>query len=133
MTDITVSRTDYVAENRSWLSGPHGTEPGTTPSITLDISKFTDARFADVIKSGVVVGKVTSTGLYGPYDDTASDGREVARFLLFNTVSRKPGQTKVGNAGVIHAFVNESKLPYASGVGGLDANAKADLKHLVLV
>lgn len=132
-TDITVTRTDYVSENRSWLQGPHGTEPGTTPSITLDLALFSDAKFADVIKSGCALAKVTATGLFGPYTAGASNGLETARALLFNTISRKPGQTRVADAGYIHGFVNDDKLPYTSGVGSLDADGKTDLKLIAFV
>lgn len=133
MTFIGVEKTDYTSENRAWLAGPHGTEPGTTPGVTLDLTKFSDVKFADVIKSGCVLGKVTATGKFGPYEAGASDGRETAVGLLMNTVNRKAGRTYEGNARVIHAFVNESRLPYTSGVGALDADGKADLKHLILV
>ena len=37
MTDISVQTTSFQVEKRSWLLGPHGTEPGATPSITLDV------------------------------------------------------------------------------------------------
>ena len=41
------------------------------------------------------------------------------------------GSTKVGGAGVVHAFVSESKLPFAASGAGtkgkLDAAAKVDL------
>jgi hypothetical protein len=40
MTDISVSRVSYQVEDRSWLLSPHGTDPGTTPSITLDLASF---------------------------------------------------------------------------------------------
>lgn len=132
MTFIGVEKTEYTSENRAWLAGPHGTEPGTTPSTTLDLTTFGDAKFADVIKSGCVLGKITASGKFGPYDPAASDGRQTAARLLFNTVNRKPGRQWEGNAGVIHAFINESKLPY-TGIGGLDTAAKTALKHLVLV
>ncbi|WP_311208731.1 MULTISPECIES: head decoration protein [unclassified Aeromicrobium] len=122
---------EYVAEQRAWLAGPHGMEPGTTPSTTLDLSKFSDAKFAEVIKSGCVLGKVTGTDTYGPYDPAATDGRATAVGLLVNSFSTVRNKAGRFNARVIHAFVNESKLPY-TGIGGLDADAKADLKHLIL-
>lgn len=121
---------DYVAENRAWLAGPHGVEAGTTPSVTLDLSKFNDAKFNDVVKSGCVLGKVTASGLFGPYDPAASDGRETAVGLLINSFS-KANKSGRFNARVIHAFINESKLPY-TGIGGLDAAAKVDLPHLIV-
>lgn len=132
MTYIGIEKTEYTSESRAWLAGPHGTEPGTNPGLTLDLTTFSDAKFADVVKSGCVLGKITASGKYGPYDPAASDGRQTASRLLFNTVNRKAGRTYEGNAGVIHAFVTESKLPY-TGIGGLDTAAKTALKHLILV
>lgn len=136
MDDITVVTTSYGSEDRTWLMGPHGVEAGTTPSTTLDLAKFNDAKFADDIKSGCVLGKVTATGLYGPYDPAAVDGRQTARRLLMNTYGRKAGDgaKRIADGGVIHAFVNVNRLPYVAGsIGGLDADAITDMRHLVVV
>lgn len=72
MTDISVLSTPYQVERRSWLLSPHGTDPGTTPSITLDVSAFTAAVHYPngYIPSGAPLGKITATGLYGPYNVT---------------------------------------------------------------
>lgn len=129
MTDISVTSTGYQVENRSWLISAHGTDPGANPSVTLDISKFTAGTHYPngYIPSGIALGKVTATGLYGPYDNTASDGRETAAGFLFSTLGVRTGQTKVGGALVIHGFVRESKLPFA-----IDAAGKTDLKSITL-
>lgn len=117
----------YEVENRGWLAGPHGTDPGATPSVTLDVTAFTlDAN--GNIPSGTVVGKITASGLYAPYDNAAVDGTEVAKGLLFNTESVRSGQTRATNAIVVHAFVEEDRLPAGSGI---DANAKTDLAHII--
>lgn len=132
--DIGVQSTQYQSEDRSWLLSEHGTEPGATPSVTLDISKFVAAtHFPNgFIKSGCALGKVTATGLFGPYDDTAVDGRQTATHLLFSEVrvTRQDGSnaTKVGGAGLKHGFVDPAKLPYSGTPGGIDANGQADLK-----
>ena len=125
MTNIAVSRTNYQVENRAWLASEHGTEPGANIGITLDISLFTEAtHYPDgYLRSGIVVAKVTATGLYGPYSNAASDGREVARGHLFASLPVK-GQTKVGGALFEHGFVTESKLPPNHG---LDSAGKTDL------
>ena len=133
MTDISVVTTQYQSENRSWLLSEHGTEPGTTPGVTLDISKFDSATHYPngYIPSGVVIGLITATGLYGPYDPDGADGRETATGILFGSLPVRTGSTKVGGAQVVHGFVDESKLPFASAAvgteGRLDAAAKADL------
>ncbi|WP_195166892.1 head decoration protein [Mycobacteroides abscessus] len=132
-TDISVRSSSYQVEDRSWLVGTHGVD--ITPGITLDITKFTKAtHFPNgYIPSGTAVAKVTATGLYGPYDNTANDGREVNAGLLFSSVravDTNTGNTlaKVGGARFVHGAVNTAKLPANSGV---DANGKADLPLIV--
>lgn len=135
MTDISVQTTSYQVEKRSWLASPHGTEPGTNPSVTLDVSAFTAATHYPngYLLSGIVLGKITATGLYGPYNDTLSNGQEVAAGILLASVKvpNLADTTKdVGAALLVHGFVNEAKLPIANGATGrgyIDANGKADL------
>jgi hypothetical protein len=69
MTDISVASTSYQVEKRAWLLSPHGTDPGTTPTITLDVSAFTAATHYPngYLLSGIVLGRITATGLYAPY------------------------------------------------------------------
>lgn len=79
---ITTSRS-YTAD-RAWLASLHGTDQ--TETITLDIAKFTKdthwvastdthQQYSRVL-SGVPVGKISASGLYGPYDPAAADGRQ---------------------------------------------------------
>lgn len=129
-TDISVTTTAYQVEDRSWLLSEHGTDPGTTPSITLDVSAFTAGTHYPngYIKSGTPLGKITATGLYGPYDNAAVDGRQTAEGLLFSSVKvPNPADTTVdvGGAMVVHGFVKLSRLPAAPV---LDAAGQADLK-----
>lgn len=72
MTDISVSTVSYQSDNRAWLLSPHGTDPGTTPSITLDVSAFSSTIHYPngYIPSGTPLAKITATGLYGPYSVT---------------------------------------------------------------
>lgn len=135
MTDISVVTTASQVENRSWLlSGPEGVGPGWTPSVTLDISKFVQGTHYPngYIPSGIILAKVTATGLYGPYDNTASDGREIEAGdrlgLLFGSLPVRPGATKVGGAIVVHAAVDAAKLPFQSGAGALSADARTGLR-----
>lgn len=130
MTDIAVSSTPYQVEKRGWLWGEHGTEPGANPSVTLDITKFTAGTHYPngYIPSGTVLGKVTATGKYGPYNDAASDGTQVAAGLLFSSV-KVPASTStpVGGALFVHGFVDPARLPFQSGTGSIDTNGRADL------
>ncbi|MEW5810272.1 MAG: head decoration protein [Actinomycetota bacterium] len=131
-SDITVHSSASQVDNREWLIGTHGVD--LTPGVTLDISKFTKATHYPngYVPSGTLLGKVTATGLYGPYDNAASDGREVAAGVLFSFVRAvdATGATlaKVGGAIFVHGAVKESKLPTNSGV---DSAGKTDLSKIV--
>lgn len=127
--DLTVQKTSYLAEDRGWLWGEHGTGPGDNPSIQLDLSLFTAGTHYPngYIPSGCVVGKVTASGLYGPYDSTASDGRQTAAGLLFDSEAVRTGQTRALNALFVHGFVDPARLPFQSGSGGISAAAKTAL------
>ena len=134
MTSIAVTSTTFQVENRSWLLSPHGTDPGTTPSVTLDVSKFTAGTHYPngYIPSGCLLGLITATGLYGPYDDAQTDGTQTAKGILFSSVTvinTANGQTlaKVSSGMLVHGFVSKSKLPFQSGKGFADANGIADL------
>nr|WP_239652137.1 head decoration protein [Mycobacterium sp. UM_NZ2] len=82
------------------------------------------------IPSGIVLGQISASKLYGPYDNGANDGRETAAGLLFSSVRAIDTATgnplaTVGGAKFVHGLVNEAKLPANSGI---DAAAKTDLK-----
>lgn len=136
MTDISVVSTAYQVEKRSWLLSPHGTDPGTTPSITLDVSAFTAATHYPngYLLSGIILGKITATGLYAPYVDAAVDGTGTAAGILFSSVKIPDTAVltrDVGGALFVHGFVRTTKLPIANGATGggfIDANGKTDLK-----
>ena len=141
MTDISVSTASYQVEKRSWLLSPHGTDPGTTLSGTLDVSALTAATHYPngYVPSGLVLGVITASGLYGPYDDTATDGRQTAAGILFGSVKvpNVADTTKdVGIGVLVHGFVKISKLPIANGATGrgyIDANGQTDLKLIHFV
>jgi hypothetical protein len=140
MTDIGVFSQPFQAEDRSWLLSEF--EDAYCPGLTLDISKFTQAtHYANgFIPSGTVLGLVTATGLYGPYDDTAADGRQTATGILVGSVRAiNPlggALAKVGGAQVVYnAVVSVARLPFnstnaATGRGYIDAAGQTDLKFL---
>ncbi|WP_328403935.1 head decoration protein [Streptomyces sp. NBC_00390] len=108
-----------VTANIEWLGGRHGTDD--TDTITLDIAKFTtgihytpstDSRQPySLFKSGVPVGKITASGLYGPFDKAATDGRQVlAGFVMAETLFA-PTATKIPAALLWHGIVRVAKVP----------------------
>jgi hypothetical protein len=140
MTNIGVFSKPYQTEDRSWLLTE--LEDAFKLSGTLDITTLTKAtHYANYyVPSGLVVGKVTASGLYGPYDDTAVDGRQTAvGYLASATLVVDPTYTalaKVG-IGIIAAFaaVSIARLPFnsgnaATGRGYIDAAGQVDLKNI---
>ncbi len=138
--DISVVSEGFVGnEDRRWLGARMGAD--VCRSITLDPSTFEDGHISDkgAIPSGTLLGMITATELYGPYDEDADDGRDVCAGLLFNTTS--VGQKLVGIAVDLSAaapvgaplfwtgIVKQSFLPEFDGTtaGEVDAGARADL------
>ena len=130
MTDISVSTTSYQVEKRGWLWGPHGTDPGMTPSVTLDFTKFTAGTHYPngYVPSGCVLGKITASGKFGPFDPAATDGRQTAAGILFSSL-KVPADTAtpVGGAMLVHGAVDPARLPFQSGIGSLTAAARTSL------
>lgn len=121
--DLSVKTEVFGQDNQSWLAAAHGTDMGQ--GITLDTSAFTaGTHYPDgFFKSGIPLGKITATGLYGPYNDAAADGTEVCKGLLLTPV-KAPAATTTDVQGVLfdHGAVVEANLPIA-----INANGKADL------
>jgi hypothetical protein len=117
MTDYSVLNVSYGVEKRSWLLSEHGTEFAIP--VTLDVSKFTaNTHYPQgSILSGLVLAKVTASGLYAPYTSGASDGTQNPVGILFGSLRaiRADGSTstKVSGALLVHGFVNTLKLPIA--------------------
>lgn len=112
-------------EDQSWLGSAHGTE--STESITLDASAFIGTFTDGIIPSGVVLGKITATGLYGPHDSDNADGTEVAVGLLFTTIDTKEGDVDSPAALFTHGKVKVDNLPTDHG---LDVAAAAQMEHI---
>ena len=119
--DPTIKISTFGSDSKAWLGSKHGHD--TAESITLDPALMLAAFPDGEIPSGVVLGKVTATGRYGPYSNAAVDGREVARGHLLERRKVTVGQN-AGGALLWHGQVVEGKLPTGHG---LDAAGKADL------
>jgi hypothetical protein len=121
----------FSQDKRDWLAGDHGTDIAL--SVSLDVTKFTaGTHYPDgYIKSGIPLGKITTGGKFGPYDDAASDGRQTLVGFLFTGVEvvTRRGATLSSAVGsmLVHCAVRESKLPVA-----VDAAGKVDLASRVI-
>ncbi|MFF3565359.1 head decoration protein [Streptomyces sp. NPDC002574] len=121
MTVQPVTTTQSLTADRSWLASLHGTRD--VDSITLDLSTFVSGTHympsADTnvpysrLLSGLPVGKITASGLYGLYATGAADGRQNLAGFIFAEVLFAPAQTKVGAALLWHGSVKTAKLPVA--------------------
>lgn len=119
-----VKTTDSVLEDRSWLGSAHGTD--STQTGTLLVSAFTKATHypAGTIKSGTALGRITASGLLGPYDNAASDGRQTLVGFLFNSEKVRDGATHLGCAVLEHGRIVVANLPTNHG---LDTAGRADV------
>lgn len=129
--DISVRTETRQVEDRSWLGSAHGTE--ATRSITLDVSAFTEADHYPngYIPSGIALGRITASGLYGPYDNAAADGTQVLVGHLFSSVQVQPADDtiNVGAALFEHGKVVIANLPDNHGV---DAAGAADVDGSII-
>ena len=125
MTDIAKYVTRVVrSDNTKWILQDISEQRGRL-NATLDLSKFVKATHYPngFIPSGVPLGKVTATGKYGPYDNSASDGREVCQGFLFGFTNVRDGQTESAVAlWVGPGIIDEAELPFA-----IDSAGKTDL------
>ena len=132
-TDISVS-TDTLRRgtSRAWLAGPHGAD--LPKHAVYDFNLFAHANFTALgyIPNGTLLGVVTATGKVGPYSDAATDGRQTAIGWAFNDTTIPADKAKVvTDAYLPHCGVHVSGLPFKTGDGALDANARTDLDDCV--
>lgn len=112
--DLSVRTEAWTQDDQSWLGSQHGTSAART--ITLDVSTFTASTHYPngYFPSGLALGKITASGLYGPYDAEAGDGREDAAGFLFTAIKAPTtSAANVQGALLMHCFVVESRLPIA--------------------
>lgn len=130
MTDISVTSTTYQVPDRSWLlwEADGGINSVARTDGTINFALFTSGTHYPngYIASGTVVGKVTSGGRIGPYDNAASDGRQTAVGFLFNDIKVPTDTATKQTVTMIDGFavVSQSRLPTNHG---LDAPGIVDL------
>jgi len=110
----------FLNEDQRWI-GPGGIESAETAlSITLNVALFdmVTAFPNRYIPSGVLLGVVTATGLYGPYATAATDGRQTAAGLLLVSEPVDPLSTSNNHPAALYwkGQVIQSYLPANSGI-----------------
>lgn len=103
-----------------WRASKHG--EGSARSGQLNPALFTSGTHYNlagatdnVVPSGVALGRVTTGGLLGPYDSTASDGRQVLYGYLNDDLGcplgAVPASSKPTVSVLRHGIVKASFLP----------------------
>jgi len=95
--------------------------------ITLDAALVpADANGDKILRGGTLLGKVTATSRYGPYDNALIDGRQDAKGVLFaGDLNLRWGATMLTGL-LIHGSVLQARCT------GYDAAAAADLAGRVI-
>jgi hypothetical protein len=106
----------------NFLLSEHGVDARIP--ITVACGYINNQQVWDKLPAGTVLGKITASGKYGPYDDTATDGRQTAVGILAEDVDAT--SSDVGTWMIVHGIVKTSALI------GIDANGKADLKGQII-
>lgn len=115
MTDFSITKSATgVKQDTRWRISAHG-EDSARPG-QLDISTLTAAHKVDGrAPSGLALGQITASKLYGPYDADATDGRQtLAGFLNDNEGVEVPAGSKPTIAVFKHGIVKPSVLPVAA-------------------
>lgn len=90
-------------------------QPGTLSRDTVTV----DVPAGQSLSPGTVLGVVTATGHYAPYDDSASDGIEEASAVLYAELDNSTGLAEAAMSGVVLNFgaeVRSDGLVWGTGV-----------------
>lgn len=125
MVDINYTSTTYVADQTAWLGSQAGTD--SILSITVDMSLgFSGSHYPDgFLLSGLPLGRNATTGLYGLYNDAATDGRQVCRGFLYPYLpvpKKNPSTAKLMGNLLWQGRVKLNRIPIA-----LDAAGQSDI------
>jgi len=92
---------------------------------------------ATKLGAGLVLGKLTATGKYVPYDNAGGDGSDVAAAVLYDNLDNSAGVAPLDVVAVVHirdCEVRKGSLVWASGLVDADKTAAyADLavEHVI--
>jgi hypothetical protein len=126
--DLKVRKSSFVGRDYRWLGSQHGLDSPAKVVLDLALFDFAAVFTAKRLPAGLVIGKVTASGKFGPYSNAASDGREVASGFLMSIVdvSHIAGTPtgEILSTMLEHGVVIEGALPTNHG---LDSAAKTDM------
>ncbi|MFG2956396.1 head decoration protein [Streptomyces sp. NPDC048291] len=113
-----ITYAESATADRPWLASRHGLD--TPLTITLDTALFTEGTHytppafgqpRNVMKAGMPLGRVTATGLYGPWDTTATDGRATFTGFLLADVPFTQDGSRAGAALLWHGVIAAAQIP----------------------
>lgn len=114
--------TDFGHASASFLASEHGMSKRC--GITLLYSLVpADSNGNRYLMGGTAIGKVTSSGKYGPYNNGLSDGREVGVGILEHDVNLIYGD--IITSIILHGSVIEDRCI------GVDAAFKVDCPNII--
>lgn len=99
---------------------------GSRDDVTVTVASATK------LVPGTVLGKITATSKYVPFDDRATDGRENASAILFATLDNSDGVAPIdfAEAVVINWTAEVRAVLLGWVVGASQSNGLADLAAL---
>lgn len=128
----TRTKADLRQDDQRWIG--NGGEPAHKPvSVVLDKSAFTTTWPDGYIPSGVVLARLTATGLYVPYNTAGAGGAEVAAGLLFVAVPYDRLGAAGDDLGAAMFTAGEVLEEFLPASNGLDADARTALKLIRFV
>lgn len=128
---IRTTRSYLNPEDQRWI-GPGGIKQFQyCDSITLRRASFSTVTFPDgFLPSGLVLAKVTATGLYVPYSDageTGAPGTGVAQGFLAVSVAMPTDALSTQNIAAALYWTGEVVEAFLPTGNGLDAAGRTDL------
>lgn len=115
--DLTPRVETFGQEDQTWLDSAHGTDAAISGTVDLTKGFVAGTHYPNGdLPSGTALGKVTATGKYGLYDDTATDGRQTLVGHLFTSVKARGD---VIGAVLVHGRINRARLPFAIDDAGV--------------
>jgi hypothetical protein len=125
---ITVQPGEFLANTHMVLALPITIDSSARDALQADGS--TPRTPTTQLRRGLVMGKITQSGKYAQYNDSAQDGTEVAVGILRDSVSVLDVLGAASDAlGSIVIF----GMVVAHNCYGLDSPGKADLSHIIFV
>jgi hypothetical protein len=117
--NLTPSTETFGGDFQGWQDSAHGQDAAVSGTIAVTLGFTAGTHYpTGTLPSGTALGKVTATGKYGRYDDTATDGRQTF-FGLLLTAQKVVGTGDVVAPILTHGRVNNALLPIPVDAAGI--------------